>query len=270
MSRRLHEHLARLRARVEAMESPMPIPWAAIELVASSEDCRTSAYLCPAGVPTIGWGSTHGVTLGMRWTVDQADAALLRELRLRAEAVAGKLERRATPEQLGALTSLHYNIGTAGFGKSTVLRQHNAGRFTAAARAFALWNKARDPGTGQLVELPGLTARRAAEAALYLRQPVDTGRAPLPQAIEPESKLTASPIAQGGAVTVATGAVSGVAAIADQVDAASTTMASIKALAAHVAEFIGLPPGVLLAGVLIGAGWMVMKWRAQQRREGWA
>lgn len=71
-----------------------------------------------------------------------------------------------TPNELGALVSLAYNIGVDALAGSTVLRRHNAGDREGAAHAFAMWNKARV--NGRLRVLPGLVKRRAAEAALYL------------------------------------------------------------------------------------------------------
>ena len=44
--------------------------------------------------------------------------------------------------------SLAYNIGLEGLKKSTALRKHNEGDYDAAARAFGLWNKAKNPATG--------------------------------------------------------------------------------------------------------------------------
>jgi hypothetical protein len=59
------------------------------------------------------------------------------------------------------------------------LRKHNEGDYDAAARAFGLWNKAKNPATGQLQVLRGLTARRAAESALYLKMPDNNSRSAL-------------------------------------------------------------------------------------------
>jgi GH24 family phage-related lysozyme (muramidase) len=59
------------------------------------------------------------------------------------------------------MVSLTYNIGAAGFARSTVLRRHKMGDYDGAAKAFLWWNKA-----GGRV-LRGLTRRREAEAALY-------------------------------------------------------------------------------------------------------
>jgi lysozyme len=60
------------------------------------------------------------------------------------------------------MVALAYNIGLAGFRRSSVLHHHNAGNKAAAGNAFRLWNKA-----GGKV-LAGLTRRREAERLLYL------------------------------------------------------------------------------------------------------
>ena len=41
---------------------------AGIDLISKFEGCYLKAYLCPAGVPTIGYGHTKGVTVGMAIT----------------------------------------------------------------------------------------------------------------------------------------------------------------------------------------------------------
>ena len=264
MSTRIDGHIARLKAR----GWDFGIPWTAVELIARSEDCRLVAYQCIAGVWTNGWGETAGVTPDMRWTEDQADARFLQQVRKYAAKVEALCTVTPTPNQLGAMVSLAYNIGLDAFAKSTVLRQHNAGNPDAAARAFGLWNKARVAGV--LQEVRGLTLRRGRESALYLTPEDDTPQPRLPQAVAPESSLAKSPIAQGGAVTAGAGLLTGVTSVAGQLDEASGTLASVKAVADQVVQFIGLPPGVLLALVLIGAGFAVYHWRAKQRREGWA
>ncbi len=71
-------------------------------------------------------------------------------------------DQPTTPNMLGAMVSLAYNIGLGAFGKSSVLKNHLARRYANAAASFNLWNK----GGGKV--LPGLVRRRAAEAVLYL------------------------------------------------------------------------------------------------------
>ena len=131
-------------------------------------DGRVEAYLCPAGVWTIGWGSTgpdpfNGgqIRKGTIWTRDQAEQRFRDHLREFEIGVDQALAAPTTPGQFDALVSLAYNIGLGAFRSSTLLRLHNARDYAGAAGQFARWNK----GDGKV--LPGLTRRRAAEAALY-------------------------------------------------------------------------------------------------------
>ena len=125
-------------------------------------DGSCEAYADPIGVITIGWGFTVGVKKGDRMTRAEAEERLAREVKHYENGVRAMCERIPNENELAAMTCLAYNIGLAGFARSTVLREHNAGHPLAAAEAFALWNKA-----GGKV-LPGLTRRRKAEAMLYL------------------------------------------------------------------------------------------------------
>ena len=160
---------------------PWPIPMAAVALIAEAEGCRLNAYRCPAGVPTIGWGETDGVQMGDSCTQEQADRWLLEDLQERTRAVQALCTSTPSRNELGALVSLAYNIGVAALAGSTALRQHNSGDHLAAARALGLWDKARVGGV--LTVLPGLTARRAREMALYLTPDDHTAQPqPIPQA----------------------------------------------------------------------------------------
>lgn len=244
---------------------PWPIPMEAVALIANAEGCRLKAYRCPAGVFTIGFGSTEGVRPGMVWTQEQADQRFCDELTSRAMQVMALLKTYASPSQLGALVSLAYNIGVGALAKSSVLRAHNAGDNQAAARAFGLWNKARV--NGALVALPGLTARRAAEAALYLKPEPDEPLQQMPQAVESESKMTASPIAQSGAVTAGAGVVGIVTQAGDQMGVVGTLVQQAKST---VVETLGVPADWFLPVVLVAAGGVVIYYRLAQRRSGWA
>lgn len=244
---------------------PWPIPWGAVELIAASEGCRLRAYRCPSGVPTLGWGHTEGVRMGDICTQHQADLWLVTDLQQRTARVEEMCRRRPTRNELGALVSLAYNVGEAGLRASTVLRQHNAGNTQAAARAFALLNKAR-VNNGALTTLPGLTARRAREAALYLTPDVYPDE-PLPQAVESESSLAASPIARGGTVAAGVGVLEAVRQAGDSVGWLKPAMEAIRAT---LVDTLGLPVEWLLPAVLVGAGAVVVHWRLQQRRDGWA
>jgi lysozyme len=248
---------------------PWPIPLDGVHLIAECESLRLSAYRCPAGVWTCGWGETDGVGPRTKWTKRQADERLLDSLQERADAVSSMCTVMPTGPQLGALVSLAYNIGNDALRKSTVLRQHNTGNHAAAARAFGLWNKATVGGV--LKVLPGLTSRRAREAALYLTPDDDEAREPMPQSVAGESSLAASPIAQGGTITAgAGGALSLLSSVSDQADEASGLLGTLRGVAGQAAEFIGLTPAQALGLVLLGVGLWVWWQRRNQRVEGWA
>jgi lysozyme len=242
-----------------------PIAWAGVALIAEREGCRLVAYRCPAGIWTCGWGETEGVTSRTRWTQDYADQRFRDSLAERAAAVLAMCQRDPTDHQLAALVSLAYNIGNEALRRSSVLRAHNRGDHQAAARAFALWNKARVGG--QLQPLAGLTARRAAEAALYLSPDPSAPPEPMPQAVAPESTIAASPIAASGAVTASAGAVALVSEAQQQIQPIGDLLRGLRAISVDV---LGLPPSTGLAAVLLLAGGAVVWWRWQQRRQGWA
>lgn len=133
------------------------------------EKLRLAAYLpTPNDVPTIGYGHTVGVKLGDTCTPEQADAWFASDMDVFSKGVATAIfGAPTTGGQFDAMVSLAYNIGLAGFLKSSVRTNHVAQHYQTAAMAFALWNKQRDKKTGQLVVVNGLTKRRAAEAAIY-------------------------------------------------------------------------------------------------------
>lgn len=136
---------------------------AGLGLVKTFEGCKLTAYLCPAGLPTIGYGRTTGVKLGQKITQAQADAWVVSEYDEFEAKVRRIVTVPLTDNQLGALTSFAYNLGTGALASSTLLRLLNAGDYAGAAAQFGRWNKA-----GSKV-LAGLTKRRTAEAALFAK-----------------------------------------------------------------------------------------------------
>ncbi|WP_197416383.1 MULTISPECIES: lysozyme [unclassified Massilia] len=135
-------------------------------LVCASEQRRLIAYLCPAGVPTIGWGHTKGVKIGDTCSVQQADIWLSQDLEDTAATVASLVKVPLTQGQFDALCDFVFNLGAKKFGSSTLLILLNKGRMDAAADQFRLWVHAKV--NGKDVILPGLVKRRAAEAAMFL------------------------------------------------------------------------------------------------------
>lgn len=133
-----------------------------VDLVKSFEGFFDHAYQCPAGVWTIGYGTTKGVKPGDRCTHEQAEQWLADELADKAERVDELVKVAVTQNQFDALCSFSYNVGSYALEKSTLLRKLNAGDIHGAADEFPRWNK----GGGKV--LPGLVRRRDAERALFL------------------------------------------------------------------------------------------------------
>ena len=139
----------------------MQISPAGLALIKRFEGLRTEAYRCPAGVWTIGYGSTRGVREGMKITEAQAEALLLRDVERFERDVVGMVEVPITQGMFDALVSFAFNLGAEAMRRSTLLRLLNQSRYADAAQQFARWNKAG----GRVLD--GLTKRRAAERALF-------------------------------------------------------------------------------------------------------
>jgi lysozyme len=154
--------------------------------------------------PTIGWGCTEGVEMGMVWTVDEAELALSRELATFEAAVTRLVTVDINQNEFDALVALSYNVGTGALASSTVLRKLNAGDRMEAAEAFKLFIKA---GGGVV---PGLVSRRNSEAGLFLR-PIAGEPVRMPQTVEASAEppkrstvATVAAVAGAGASTAAT------------------------------------------------------------------
>jgi lysozyme len=129
-----------------------------------------TAYQDDKGVWTIGWGHTAGVVPGMRITVGQAIGLLDSDLDQAENAVATMVLVPLNDNQFDALVSLVFNIGVEAFRASTLLRVLNQGRYDLVPAEMARWNKIKPKGKPSRV-VPGLTNRRASEAALFLTVP---------------------------------------------------------------------------------------------------
>jgi len=126
------------------------------------EGFESNAYLCPAGVLTIGYGHTKTVTKGMVITKERGEELLRQDLDWCERAINANVTVPLTQNQYDALTSFIYNVGAGAFKKSTLLRKINAKDYKGAADEFPRWNKAG----GKVIK--GLVRRRAAERKMFL------------------------------------------------------------------------------------------------------
>lgn len=141
------------------------------QMIKGWEGCKLTAYRCPAGVLTIGYGHTGAdVTPGK--CITQAEAESLFDSDIR------KFAAKVTPlfagvalnnNQFDALVSLSYNIGSLSVKAPTLLRKVKANPNDPSIRAeFLKHVNARVNGV--LKPLPGLVKRRTAEANHYFGQ----------------------------------------------------------------------------------------------------
>ena len=158
------------------------------------DDGRCAAYLDPAGVPTIGWGSTHGVTLGMVWSRDQAEEALMSELSDCSAKITQLVTVPLNQSQHDALASFVYNLGPGAFGRSTLLRKLNRGDYAGAEDEFGRWVYASKGAGGPRVKYNGLIRRRKAEAAMFAENEIIPVPVPEPITVAVPKEPTTKPI----------------------------------------------------------------------------
>ena len=136
--------------------------------ITKHEGLRLKPYLCPAKIPTIGYGNTY-YSDGKRVTLLDKDITKQQAFEMFKE-IANRFAKRVdelvitelTQNQFNALVSFVYNIGTGNFASSTLLKKINKNPNDLTLKAeFLRWNKA-----GGKV-LNGLTNRRNEEADLY-------------------------------------------------------------------------------------------------------
>lgn len=138
-----------------------------LDLIKSFEGLKLTAYLCPARIPTIGFGHTKTVRpddVGKKKITENEAERLLKADLVNFESSVNKLVKvPLNQNQFDALVSFAFNVGSGALSTSTLLKKLNAKDYKGAADQFARWNKA-----GGKV-LNGLVRRRAAEAALFNR-----------------------------------------------------------------------------------------------------
>jgi lysozyme len=145
-----------------------------LNLIKEFEAFRSKAYLCPAGVPTIGYGSTlwpdgKKVRLGETITLDGALKLLSIEATFKGAEILKYLHpTQINQNQFDALVSFVFNVGVKNFQISNLAQKVKKNPNNPLIRnEFMRWNKHRDPKTRQRIVSRGLTRRRGREADLY-------------------------------------------------------------------------------------------------------
>ena len=139
-----------------------------IELIKRFEGLSLKPYLCPANIPTIGYGNTFykngkKVTMNDKPITEQKAVEMLRQsLEKFEQYVDSYTTDSITQNQFDALVSFCYNLGPANLKSSTLLKKVNANQNDPTIKdEFLKWTKAGGR------KLAGLVKRREAEAELY-------------------------------------------------------------------------------------------------------
>jgi len=139
----------------------MKISNTGIELIKHFEGCELEAYLCAAGVPTIGYGHIKDVNMGDTITQAEAEAMLVHELEEYENYINTLVTVPLSQNQFDAMVSWVFNLGAGNLKSSTLLTVLNMEDYNEVPAQIMRWNKAG----GKVLE--GLTRRRQAEADLF-------------------------------------------------------------------------------------------------------
>ena len=231
---------------------------AGIALIKEYEGCKLTAYKCPAGVWTIGYGHTAAagepiVSEGMRITAVEATNILKRDLNKFEQGVNQAVMVELAQNEFDALVSFAFNVGLGAFQRSTLLRKLNAGDFAAVPGELMKWTKAGGK------ELPGLVRRRRAEAGMW-RGINDAARDVRAVPDEPPVKrISESKEANGAIVAGASSAV----AVASEIAPLLQQGADITTV---LTSALGRPT-VLVLLVVIVIACAIWVWRKQRLEE---
>ena len=141
----------------------MKIGTEGIKLIKSFEGCVLTAYKCPAGVWTIGWGHTKDVHEGMSITQEQADALFLEDIKIYEDAVNNYVSKfNFNQNQFDALVSFAYNCGIGSLNNicSCNSIEEIAAELPLYCNAYV---------NGVKTQLAGLVRRRKEELELFLK-----------------------------------------------------------------------------------------------------
>lgn len=134
-----------------------------IDLIKHFEGFRPTVYRCAAGVPTLGFGSTHGITMDSPpITEEEGIELLMLDIAKFERAVERLITAPLNQNQFDALVSFSFNLGSGSLQNSTLRRRVNRSEYERAADEFPRWVFAGGR------KLKGLVRRRYAERELFL------------------------------------------------------------------------------------------------------
>lgn len=187
-----------------------------LEFIKKKEGYSEKAYLCSAGVPTLGYGSIRWnaktpVKMGDTCTQEQAEKLLLKEVQRVEDEIDRVITVPLTQGQFDACVSLLYNIGIGwlngkGHQQATFVKYLNRGEYDKIPSEFLKFKRAN----GKIIN--GLATRRQEEIqklwfGSYSKDSPEATKAPtvvetdpavepMPQAVAPEAKATTTIVAE--------------------------------------------------------------------------
>ena len=136
-------------------------------LIKKWEGFSLTPYICPAGLPTIGWGHVISAADAAKYaggiTEEAANALFALDVRIAERGVASLITAPLTANQFAALVSFTFNLGAGRLRASTLRRKINARDYQNAADEFSRWVFAGGR------KLTGLVRRRAEEKELFCK-----------------------------------------------------------------------------------------------------
>lgn len=142
----------------------MQISQKGIDLIKKFEGCKLFAYRDSVGVPTIGYGHTKNVKMGMAITLQQAEVFLKEDLKP-IEVALNNMHINFTQNQFDALCSWIFNLGLGNFDSSTMKKRIVSRETdTKITDEMVKWFYANKK------PLLGLKRRRVAEANMFLNR----------------------------------------------------------------------------------------------------
>ena len=165
----------------------------AMVIAIPAEGLRQFAYYDPPGILTVCYGTTgKDVVKGKKYSLEECRAFLERDM-LAAVDTVERCHPGLPDPVVAAFADAVYNLGPSVACNSTASRHLSAGKIEDACNQLPRWNKARV--AGQLIPLPGLTKRRAAEQKLCLEGVTWNG-------VLPASESTGAPLPALGVIAM--------------------------------------------------------------------
>ena len=233
---------------------------AGLRLIKEFEGFRSKAYVCPAGVLTIGYGHTSAagepaVVRGMEITNGVAHEILRSDLERFERGVTRLVKVDLEQNQFDVLVSFAFNCGLGNLKKSTLLKRVNAKRFEDVPAELMKWTR----GGGKV--LPGLVRRRRAEAEMWQRLGAESESETRSTPDMPVASKKITQSKEAGAAAVAGGA-GAIAAAQEVIPAVQQAGGIISGLS----EALGRPAVIAFIVVAIAAAG-IWYWRKQRLNE---